>query len=212
MYIYTVYTYISMYYIYIYSMFDFIPSFLKANCSHKPWLKCTKTRPNKKTSAYLNFPPMAPRPRRSWRCSRVRWGKFIRYSQGTFLQKLLLFLQCPDMAMETSHLIRTPGKNNENCWTIIQPALYQEVSPSRNEPCELSNEKNSGCLGYIGDYTTSSIGIIMNQYKDPLLNNQQTWKVIRILSWLNSLFYPFSGGFSSNRTGGPEIKTLGITP
>ena len=32
---------------------------------------------------------------------------------------------------------------------------------------QLSNEKNPGCLGYIGGYTTSYMGIVTNQYKDP---------------------------------------------
>ena len=46
-----------------------------------------------------------------------------------------------------------------------------ETAP--NEPSgaesEVSNEKDLGWLGYIGDYTTQLryIGIIMNHYKDP---------------------------------------------
>ena len=32
---------------------------------------------------------------------------------------------------------------------------------------EVSHEKSPGWLGYIGDYTTSYIGIIINHYKDP---------------------------------------------
>lgn len=86
-----IYTYLIMYFIYIYIIiFWFHAQFLQGEQAHKPWLKCTKTRPNKQKSAHLNFPPMAPRPRRSWRCTRVPWfdspfgGSSFRYSQGTF--------------------------------------------------------------------------------------------------------------------------------
>ena len=32
---------------------------------------------------------------------------------------------------------------------------------------QVSNEKYPGCLGYVGDYTTSSIGIITSHNKSP---------------------------------------------
>ena len=31
----------------------------------------------------------------------------------------------------------------------------------------MSNEKNPGWLGYVGDYTTQVYTIIVNHYKDP---------------------------------------------
>ena len=31
----------------------------------------------------------------------------------------------------------------------------------------LSNEKTTDCLGYIGDFTTHYVGNILNHYKDP---------------------------------------------
>ena len=41
-------------------------------------------------------------------------------------------------------------------------------------PFQLSNEKNLGCLGYIGDYTTQLYrDYFINHYKDPYL----IWKV-----------------------------------
>ena len=59
--------------------------------------------------------------------------------------------------METSHLIHTPGKNNENCWTIFQPATVSRSFTKQKwrehgfecvfdcvsefPPCEFSNEK-----------------------------------------------------------------------
>ena len=37
--------------------------------------------------------------------------------------------------------------------------------------CQLRNEQNPGCLGYVRDYTTQLygdyMGIIINHYKDP---------------------------------------------
>ena len=35
--------------------------------------------------------------------------------------------------------------------------------------CQVSNEKNPGCLGYIGDYTTQLYGdySLISHYKDP---------------------------------------------
>ena len=43
----------------------------------------------------------------------------------------------------------------------------QLITIAKDPETHLGNEKNPGCLGYIGDYTTQYIGIIVNQYKDP---------------------------------------------
>ena len=41
----------------------------------------------------------------------------------------------------------------------------------------MSNEKNPGCLGFTGDYTTQYMGILLSQYKDPSKPTSISWKV-----------------------------------
>ena len=50
---------------------------------------------------------------------------------------------------------RTPSKNTVK---TMHP-FHKEV--------HLSNGKTTGCLGYIGEYTTQLCGDYINQYKDP---------------------------------------------
>ena len=40
------------------------------------------------------------------------------------------------------------------------------ITIAKDPETHLGNEKKHGCLGYIGDYTTQYIGIIVNQYRD----------------------------------------------
>ena len=46
----------------------------------------------------------------------------------------------------------------------------------------MSNEKNLGCLGCIGDYTTQYLGILISQDKDPYKPTRIQWKVGRFFS------------------------------
>ena len=65
----------------------------------------------------------------------------------------------------------------------LNPASGVFVGPYRKnwwrgDKAHLSNEKNLGCLGYMGDYTTQLYGDYINHYEDPgsLLNNQYNGK------------------------------------
>ena len=51
----------------------------------------------------------------------------------------------------------------KNVW----PKCTQVVGICIQLNYHLSNETNPGCLGYIGDYTTQYVGILISQYKDP---------------------------------------------
>ncbi len=42
------------------------------------------------------------------------------------------------------------------------------LSLTASESYMSNPKKTPGCLVYIGDYTTSDIGIIINLYKDPI--------------------------------------------
>ena len=41
------------------------------------------------------------------------------------------------------------------------------MEPTLHIESQMSNEKEPGCLGYLGDYTTQLCGIIINHYEDP---------------------------------------------
>ena len=94
----------------------------------------------------------------------------------------LIFNQSKFMA----RLLRNFHHHHFQCITFSGPCLVPRAPRSHHwwrEACldslkdfylddsptglQVSNEKNPGWLGYIGDYTPSYIGIIINHYKDP---------------------------------------------
>ena len=86
-----------------------------------------------------------------------------------------------DIRLFTQHVVFQP-------WQIMGKCL----------PYQLSNEKNpTGCLGYIGDYTTQLYrdNFINHEIRIPI-NQPVKWKVGRFFSWLNWL-KGFTGSSSS---------------
>ena len=61
-------------------------------------------------------------------------------------------------------------------WSILLDIRFQAAYE------QLSNERNPGCFGYIGDYTTQLYGDYNKPFYGSLLNNQWTsWKFFRVV-------------------------------